>query len=149
MQRPVTGKIILRECPLRLVIGLEPARFEHEEAVLLGNHVCRRAAQCQRRFQMAVEVKHAEGVASGLPDEDSSIDGVGFQQRDDRAALHPRNERARGKRRGIELRLSRERLSRQRVGGMVEIIPGNLLPIWSRHRFGQDDHRRIAGHFGG
>src|SRR5437773_2977339 len=67
MQRPVTGKIILHERTLWLVIGLEHARFEHEETVSLRNHVGRRATQGQRRFQMAVEVKHPKRVRSGLP----------------------------------------------------------------------------------
>jgi hypothetical protein len=41
-QRPVRGDVVLRETALRLVIGLQNARFEHQYAMPLRNHVGRR-----------------------------------------------------------------------------------------------------------
>src|SRR5437899_4040174 len=51
MQRPVKGKIILHERTLWLVIGLEHARFEHEETVSLRNHVGRRLPRVSDAFR--------------------------------------------------------------------------------------------------
>src|SRR2546430_10896008 len=48
-----------------------------------------------------------------------------------------RNERARRKQRGIELRFGRQRRSRQRVGSMLEIVLHDLFPIRLGHRLGE------------
>src|SRR5688500_19730608 len=104
----------------------------------LDDQVCRRAVQYKRRYQMAVPVKDPKPVTSSLTDKYSFTGRISLQKSDDAAACHPRNERIGLEEIRINARLSLQGLIRQCVGGMLAIIPDNLLPVLFRDRVGKD-----------
>src|SRR2546428_3792380 len=108
----MTDKIISHETAPGLIIGAEDAGFQHQDVLVLDNHVCRRTAQCERRNQMTVPVKDQQSVSAGLTDKYSLMGRISLQEGDDRAAAHPRHERTRSKKIGINHRLGWQGLVR-------------------------------------
>src|SRR6266850_2526049 len=118
----MTGKIILHETALGLIVGREDAGFQHQEMLALNNQVCRRTRQSKRREEMPVPVKDSKLVSASLTDKYSFMGRISLQKGYDPAALHPRNERTCLQETGINLRLSGQGLIRQCVGAMCAII---------------------------
>src|SRR5258706_109210 len=126
----MTGKIILHETALGLIIGREDAGFQHQDMPALNQQVCRRTGQSKRRKQMPVPVKDSKLVRAGLTDKYPLMERIRLQKGYDPAALHPRNERTCLEETGINLRLSWQGLIRQCVGAMFAIIRDDFSPIF-------------------